>query len=160
MTRTRLWPRSCPVPTVGEHVQFGVGDGPHRNQRHVKRAHPVVAAPRQNVGAATLCIFAHGIGASDALITDIICANAALPYIRRAMSSVRGSVASAQRSSMSSLGHQRRVVDHRFAASRPAAGGRVLGELLQESDALTGPRLKMFVPIPPMVTRRRTLAGW
>ena len=45
---------------------------------------------------------AHGIGPSDARIAAIICPNAALPYIRRALSSVAGSVASAQRSSISS----------------------------------------------------------
>src|SRR5438270_12651986 len=34
-----------PVAAVGEHVQLGVGDGPHRNHRHIQRTHSVVAPP-------------------------------------------------------------------------------------------------------------------
>ena len=43
-----------PVPAVGKHVQFGIGDGAHRNQRHVQRADPVVAPPRQQGGSLDL----------------------------------------------------------------------------------------------------------
>src|ERR1700712_5880116 len=52
------------------------------------------------VGAATLCITAHGIGRSVALIAAIIAAYAVLPYIRRAEAKVSGSVANCQRSSI------------------------------------------------------------
>jgi hypothetical protein len=54
------------------------------------------------VGAATLCICAHGNGTSELRMNVIIWANAAFPYIRRAAASVSESVASCQRSSISS----------------------------------------------------------
>ena len=78
-----------PVPAVGEHVQFGIGDRAHRDQRHVQRADPVIAAPRQQRRRLRPCASAPtASGASEARMAAIICANAALPYMRRALSSV------------------------------------------------------------------------
>ena len=55
-----------------------------------------------SVGADTLCIRAQGMGRSDEAIDASIAANAAFPYMRRAAANVSGSVASVQRSSISS----------------------------------------------------------
>ncbi len=56
----------------------------------------------RRVGAATLCIWAQGIGASDDRMAAIIPAKAALPYIRLAAARVAGSVASCHRCSINS----------------------------------------------------------
>src|SRR6185312_11224503 len=90
----------------------------------------------RSVGAVTLCIIAQGIGASDARIAAIICPNAALPYIRRALSSVCGSVASAQRSSINAsvTSPGLYTIDCNQSMSRWRVGFSV--NELQEPDAL------------------------
>ena len=127
------------MPAIGEHVQFGVGDGAHRNDRHVQRAHPVVASPRQQGGGRDLV---HRRPRQRGV---------RLGHHRRHLG--EGSLAVHPPGGLQGLriagqapafldqlvGDQRGVVHHAIQpVDQPLAGG-VLGELLQQPDALTGP---------------------
>ena len=112
-----------------------------------------------SVGAASLCITAHGSGRSEASIAAVIAANAALPYMRRAAASVSGSVASCQRSSISSS--VTRAWSYTIDLSQSTSRCRVGSSTNSCSSRMPslGLGLKMLVPMPPIVTSRPMRSG-
>ncbi len=84
-----------PVSAVGEDVNFAVGDVAHRQNRHVHGADAVIASPGQQRRRLILFSCAQYGTAVDAAAAAPMAAMALLLYIRRAISSVVGSVARA-----------------------------------------------------------------
>ena len=105
----------CPVAAVGEHVQFGIGDGAHRNQRHVQRADPVVATPCQQRWRRP-CASSPRAAARRSCIAP---SSARTPPCRTSAGRSPGPRIGGQRPALLDqfLGHQRLVVDHRCSQS-------------------------------------------
>ena len=149
-----------PVPTVGKHVQFGVGDGAHRDQLPCPTGSPGRRGPTSEASVPRPC--ASSPTASGRRMPASPPSSERTPPCRTCVgqsASVSGSVASCQRSSISSsvTSAWSYTIERSQSTSRCRVGSSV--KSCSRRMPSLGPGLKIFVPIPPMVTSRRRAVG-